>query len=224
MLPSLVHSKTVSHEMLYGRHLTRNPVLHQQCISKLNQRIGFFTTTTSGFFWILLGSKPAKNGQYCFSGDQWNIMQDDMYTHIYAKLLKSFNVTHEVNQKVQQLKDRLYQQIYSQVMRELNATQEELHQALDTTREELLRKINTTQDKLQQEYLQLSKQVLATSCKEIAENDPTCSSGYSVADLGGVRGVQMHPPLAASNVFCVHNCTSPSNDYAAVACSNNIQA
>ena len=26
----------------------------------------------------------------------------------------------------------------------------------------------------------------------------------SVADLGGVRGVQMHPPLAASNVFCVH--------------------
>ena len=22
-----------------------------------------------------------------------------------------------------------------------------------------------------------------------------------VADLGGVRGVQMHPPLAASNVF-----------------------
>ena len=46
----------------------------------------------------------------------------------------------------------------------------------------------------------------------------------TVADLGGVRGVQMHPPLAASNVFCVHNCTSPSNDYAAVACSNNIQA
>ena len=45
-----------------------------------------------------------------------------------------------------------------------------------------------------------------------------------VADLGGVRGVQMHPPLAASNVFCVHNCTSPSNDYAAVACSNNNQA
>ena len=37
----------------------------------------------------------------------------------------------------------------------------------------------------------------------------------AVADLGGVRGVQMHPPLAASNVFCVHNCTSPSNDYAA---------
>ena len=47
---------------------------------------------------------------------------------------------------------------------------------------------------------------------------------YAVADLGGVRGVQMHPPLAASNVFCVHNCTSPSNDYAAVACSNNNQA
>ena len=45
----------------------------------------------------------------------------------------------------------------------------------------------------------------------------------AVADLGGVRGVQMHPPLAASNVFCVHNCTSPSNDYAAVAYSNNNQ-
>ena len=40
---------------------------------------------------------------------------------------------------------------------------------------------------------------------------------------GGVRGVQMHPPLAARN-FCVHNCTTPSNDYAAVACSNNNQA
>ena len=24
---------------------------------------------------------------------------------------------------------------------------------------------------------------------------------YPVADSGGVRGVQMHPPLAASNVF-----------------------
>ena len=51
-----------------------------------------------------------------------------------------------------------------------------------------------------------------------------CITYYAVADLGGVRGVQMHPPLAASNVFCVHNCTSPSNDYAAVACSNNNQA
>ena len=30
-------------------------------------------------------------------------------------------------------------------------------------------------------------------------------------DLGGVRGVQMHPPLAASNVFLMH-------------CSNNNQA
>ena len=34
---------------------------------------------------------------------------------------------------------------------------------------------------------------------------------YTVADLGGVRGVQMHPPLAASNVFLMH-------------CSNNNQA
>jgi len=42
-----------------------------------------------------------------------------------------------------------------------------------------------------------------------------------VPDSGGVRGVQMHPPLAASNVFY---CTSPSNDYTAVECSNNDQA
>ena len=49
----------------------------------------------------------------------------------------------------------------------------------------------------------------------------------AVADSGGgggVRGVQMHPSLAASNVFCVNNCTSPSNDYTAVECSNNDQA
>ena len=33
----------------------------------------------------------------------------------------------------------------------------------------------------------------------------------------------MHPPLVVM-YFCIHNCTSPSNDYAAVACSNNNQA
>ena len=32
----------------------------------------------------------------------------------------------------------------------------------------------------------------------------------AVADSGGVRGVQMHPPLAASMYFCLNNCTSPS--------------
>ena len=42
-----------------------------------------------------------------------------------------------------------------------------------------------------------------------------------VADLRGVRGAQMHLPLATSNVLCVHIC--PSNDYTAVACSNNNQ-
>ena len=42
-----------------------------------------------------------------------------------------------------------------------------------------------------------------------------------VANLGGVRGLQMHPPFG---VFCVNNCTSPSNDYTAVECSNNNQA
>ena len=129
----------------------------------------------SGYCWV---QNPAKKGQYCFSGDQWNAMQDDMYKHIYAKLLKSFNVTREVDQKVQQLQDRIYQQIYSQVMRELNATQEELQQTLDARRQELLRKINTTYDNLQQEYLRLGKHVPATSCKEIVENDPQASSGY----------------------------------------------
>ena len=45
---------------------------------------------------------------------------------------------------------------------------------------------------------------------------------WTVADPGGVREVQMHPPLAAiAMYFCVHNCTSPSNDYAAVAYSSN---
>ena len=82
------------------------------------------------------------------------------------------------------------------------------------------------------------KLVFTSKCGKMVLHQPhpsqQCQKGFShlhdftyhttVADLGGVRGVQMHPPLAASNVFCVHNCTSPSNDYAAVACSNNIQA
>ena len=36
-------------------------------------------------------------------------------------------------------------------------------------------------------------------------------NGFSVADLVG----------KAVMYFCVHNCTSPSNDYTAVVCSNN---
>ena len=55
-------------------------------------------------------------------------------------------------------------------------------------------------------------------------SEVTVSTKRAVADLGGVRGVQMHPPLAASNAFLHTYCTSPSNDYAAVACSNNNQA
>ena len=46
----------------------------------------------------------------------------------------------------------------------------------------------------------------------------------TVADLGEVRGVQMHPLWRLVMYFCVHNCTSPSNDYAAVACISNNQA
>ena len=39
-------------------------------------------------------------------------------------------------------------------------------------------------------------------------------------------GVQIHPPLAASSVFFSYITARvhPSNDYAAVACSNNNQA
>jgi len=42
-----------------------------------------------------------------------------------------------------------------------------------------------------------------------------------VVDLGGA----FTPLFAASKLmyFCVHNCMSPLNDYAAVACSNNNQ-
>ena len=48
----------------------------------------------------------------------------------------------------------------------------------------------------------------------------------TVADLRGVRGVQMHPPLAASNVFFAYITAwvRQNYDYAAVACSNNNQA
>ena len=46
---------------------------------------------------------------------------------------------------------------------------------------------------------------------ELPEYDGGRDVLVAVADLGGVRGVQMHPPLAASNVFLMH-------------CSNNNQA
>jgi len=46
------------------------------------------------------------------------------------------------------------------------------------------------------------------------------SKWTAVADLEGVRGVQMQLAM----YFCVNNWTSPSNDYAAVARSNNNQA
>jgi len=42
----------------------------------------------------------------------------------------------------------------------------------------------------------------------------------SVADLGGANELSWQLVM----YFCTHNCTSPSNDYAAVACSNNNQA
>ena len=51
-----------------------------------------------------------------------------------------------------------------------------------------------------------------------------CSGGFSRGEGGGGGGVCK---WAVSNVFSVHInkfCTSPSNDYIAVACSNNNQA
>ena len=47
-------------------------------------------------------------------------------------------------------------------------------------------------------HLRISDRVL--SRPRIAINIPLVKF-YTVADLGGVRGVQLHPPLAASNVF-----------------------
>ena len=44
---------------------------------------------------------------------------------------------------------------------------------------------------------------------------------YTVADLGRGKGT---PLWRLVMYFCVNNCTSPSNDYTAVACSNNNQA
>ena len=41
---------------------------------------------------------------------------------------------------------------------------------------------------------------------------------------GGKGGCKCTPLWRLVMYFCVHNCTSPSNDYAAVACSNNNQA
>ena len=51
-----------------------------------------------------------------------------------------------------------------------------------------------------------------------------CQDALPVADLGGCICT---PFWWVVMCFCVHNynqCTSPSNDYAAVACSNNNQA
>ena len=45
-----------------------------------------------------------------------------------------------------------------------------------------------------------------------------------MADLGGVRGCTCTPLWQLLMHFCVNNCTSPSNDYTAVECSNNNQA
>ena len=50
---------------------------------------------------------------------------------------------------------------------------------------------------------------------------PGSSDGFR----GGKGGGANAPPLWRRVMyFCVHNCTSPSNDYAGVACSNNNQA
>jgi len=50
------------------------------------------------------------------------------------------------------------------------------------------------------------------------DQDQKYSGEHSVADLGGYKCT---PLWWLVIYFCLHNCTSPSNDYAAVACSNN---
>ena len=59
----------------------------------------------------------------------------------------------------------------------------------------------------------------------ISKDASSLEGPYAVAELGGGGGGCKCTPLWRLVVyFCVHNCTSPSNDYAAVACSNNNQA
>ena len=60
----------------------------------------------------------------------------------------------------------------------------------------------------------------------VGKNFPFGLSGvvdyWAVADLGELRGAQSTPLWQLVMYFCVHNCTSPSNDYAAVACISNV--
>ena len=57
-----------------------------------------------------------------------------------------------------------------------------------------------------------------------ASLDASLAHYQAVADSGGVRGCKCTPLWQLVMYFCVNSCTSPSNDYTAVECSNNDQA
>jgi len=50
------------------------------------------------------------------------------------------------------------------------------------------------------------------------------TQSYDTRVSGGFRGGKAPALWRLVMYFCIHNCTSPSKDYAAVACSNNNQA
>ena len=64
----------------------------------------------------------------------------------------------------------------------------------------------------------------AKCCFHKQESPIVTSRRYHVLISGGFRGCKCTPLWRFVMHFCVHNCTSPSNDYAAVACGNNNQA
>ena len=62
-------------------------------------------------------------------------------------------------------------------------------------------------------------------CSASRQSRKLCSSVRPGPYSGGFRGGYKCTPLWQLVIyFCVHNCMSPSNEYAAVACSNNNQA
>ena len=79
------------------------------------------------------------------------------------------------------------------------------------------------------QFVMSAWRVWLSGCFSWHKLDPMFPNGGThcmrVLHSGGFREVQMHPPLWwLIMYFCVHNCTSPSNDHAAMACSNNNQA
>ena len=70
-------------------------------------------------------------------------------------------------------------------------------------------------------YTIFSLQSLSTYYRHLRILNEYChyANVHAVADSGGAN-----PLRRLVMYFCVNNCTSPSNDYTAVECSNNDQA